>query len=76
MVNDDTVPALTPLRVLCWALNAALEGRLRLPLFRDVYVHHTPTNNRARLMIDQRNFHDFTTAACQDQRAAYRRREG
>jgi hypothetical protein len=37
-------------------------ARLRLPLFRDVYVHHTPTKNRARFMIEQRNFHDFTPA--------------
>jgi hypothetical protein len=32
---------------------ARFEG---LTLFRDVYVRHTPTNNHARFMIDQRNF--------------------
>ncbi|HWX40462.1 MAG TPA: hypothetical protein VN345_04860 [Blastocatellia bacterium] len=49
---------------------ARFEGRLRPPQFRDVYVHHTPTNNRARFMIDQRNFHDFTPAYLKDARVA------
>jgi hypothetical protein len=30
-----------------------LQGRLRLPLFGDVYVHHTPTKNQGHDVMFQ-----------------------